>query len=490
MSINIDLIAEKVFNILKGFGYAVNSYDVNGKQVVDPVEATRFVVNEPNILVRLDQTNETLVLNTSEDLSEHDVRQMLKNLSNEYLMNFDYKIFNKTLKPKGEQVDIAKKQDPDMMEAIKELKQLAGLAESWDDYEDLETDPMDPAINMCPDCEGTGTDTAGETCQSCGGEGAIHESDERKEDIADVMEGFGTMTGSSKTSYQPLDNVKLVVKHKKPVSEEVRGARSRNIHSIYVQRGEERFKLPENNLAMARAMARHVQKGGEVFDTVGESISSMASDYRKLTEFVRYVRSAGIVNETNEEYVNLAVENINNIRDTFKKLSGSKTYQTAVEGLNQGESVEILEDDLDLESKFTEKHFDNKVAEVLGTLKSLSYKKQTFESYIKQAIAKEAFTNLKDLLRENDVIDFSTAHAKLSHQVSQLGYAATNENLGNYLHNVSKKINNGGTLNQFEYDTIKSCLLCASTNHKRQASMFKENVEETYEKFLDSFITL
>ena len=48
------------------------------------------------------------------------------------------------------------------------------------------------------------------------------------------------------------------MRHKKAVNEEIRGARSRNIHSIFVQRGEERFKMAENNLQMARAMARHV----------------------------------------------------------------------------------------------------------------------------------------------------------------------------------------------------------------------------------------
>lgn len=415
MSINIESVAEQVFNILKGFGYAVNSYGVDGKQVVDPTEATRFVVNKPNVLVRLDKSTDTLSLNTSEDLSDHKIRKMLKNLSKDSLMNFDYKVFNKTLKPKGENVDIAKSAETDM---------------------------------------------------------------------ADVMEGFGSMTGSSKTSYQPLDNVKLVVKHKKPVSEEVRGARSRNIHSIYVQRGEERFKLPENNLSAARAMARHVQLGGEVFDAVGERISNMASDYRKLSEFVRYVRSAHLVNETNEEYVHLALENIENIRSTFKKLSGSKTYQNAVESLNQGESVEIIEDDLDLESKFTETHFDNRVAEVLGTLNSLSYKKAAFESYITKSIEKESFANLKDLLQENDLIDFPNPQAKLSHQVNQLGYAANNPQLSSYLQNVSRKISNGAGLSQFEYNTVKSCLLAANRPVKTKSEVsFTEGFENFFNQF-------
>ena len=84
---------------------------------------------------------------------------------------------------------------------------------------------------------------------------------------------LGKMTGSRKSSYQPLaDSVKIIVRHNKDVNEEVRGARSRNIHSILIQRGEEKFKMAENNLQAARAMARHLHNGGETFDEIGEAI--------------------------------------------------------------------------------------------------------------------------------------------------------------------------------------------------------------------------
>lgn len=417
MSVNISSIAEKTFNILKGFGFPVDSYDLQGKQVVDPTEATRFVISDPNILVRLDPTTETLVLNTSEDLADHKVRKMLKNLSHDSLMNFDFKIFNKTIKAKGESADIARQAEKDM---------------------------------------------------------------------ADVMEGFGSLEGSSKTSYQTLENIKIVVKHKKPVNEEVRGSRSRQIHSIFIQRGDERFKLPENNLQMARAMARHVQKGGEVFDEVGTKIVEMASDLKKLREFVRYVQSAKIVNEENEEYVSLAKENINQIKNSFSKLSGTKTYESAVESLAQLESAEILEDDLDLESKFTVKHFDRRVADVMGTLQNASIRKQAFESYITKAIANESFEGLKNALRENDMIDFATPEAKLGHQVNQLSYTSKDPQLSTYLQGISKKITSGGQLNQFEYGAIKSCLL--SANQVR--SEYKESNEDlgtNYETFLEKF---
>lgn len=395
MSVNIAATAEKVFNILKGFGFGVDSFSADGKQVIDPTQATRFVVTDPNILVRIDYQTETVILNTSEDLADHKVRTMLKDIAHDYLMKFDYKVFGKKIKARGESQDIAHQTEKDM---------------------------------------------------------------------ADIKEGFDTMSGSSKTSYQSLDNVKIVVKHKKAVNEEVRGSRSRNIHSIFIQRGDERFKLPENNLAMARAMARHVQKGGEVFDENATSIIEMAHDLKKLREFVNYVRTAKIMNEDNAEYVQLAVENIENIKNTFKQLSGAKTYESTIENLTTT-SIELSEDDdADLRDKFTVSHFDDKVGNVLGQLKSLSLKKTAFESYITKAVANESFANLKDLLRENDLVDFATPEARLGHQVNQLSFSANDSKLSAYLQGVSKKITSGGQLNQFEYGTIKSCLLGANTN--------------------------
>ena len=416
MATNKKQVSEKIFNLLKGFGYEVKTFDVEGNNKVNPQESTRFVVEEPNILVRLDLNKNSIILNTSEDLTDHKIRPMLKELSKDYLLNFDYNVFGKRLKPKGELQDAEKNSEKDM---------------------------------------------------------------------ADVMEAsLGKLSGSTKTSYQPLENVKIVLKHKKAIDEEIRGSRSRNIHSIFIQRGEERFKLPENNLAMARAMARHVQKGGEVFDEIGESIVDMARDLSKLREFIVYVKRSNIVNEANAEYVNLAIENINNIRETFKKLQGAKTYASAVESLSNQEKYNLEEDDSDIQSLFTETHFDDKVANVIDNLRTLNLRKKAFESHIMNAIENEQFNNAVDMLKETELLQFDTPNAKLGHQVSQLGFSAKDERLGNYLRDCGKRLSSGGQMSDFDYRAIKSSLLSAGDRPVKGEPM---SYMESYEKFLDRF---
>ena len=416
MATNKKQVSEKIFNLLKGFGYEVKTFDVEGNNQVNPQESTRFVVEEPNILVRLDLNKNSIILNTSEDLTDHKIRPMLKELSKDYLLNFDYNVFGKRLKPKGELQDAEKNSEKDM---------------------------------------------------------------------ADVMEAsLGKLSGSTKTSYQPLENVKIVLKHKKAIDEEIRGSRSRNIHSIFIQRGEERFKLPENNLAMARAMARHVQKGGEVFDEIGESIVNMARDLSKLREFIVYVKRSNIVNEANAEYVDLAIENINNIKETFKKLQGAKTYATAVESLSNQEKYNLEEDDSDIQSLFTETHFDDKVANVIDNLRTLNLRKKAFESHIMNAIENEQFNNAVDMLKETELLQFDTPNAKLGHQVSQLGFSAKDERLGNYLRDCGKRLSSGGQMSDFDYRAIKSSLLSAGDRPVKGEPM---SYMESYEKFLDRF---
>ena len=664
---NIKLVAEKTFNLLKGFGYEVSSYNKEGDLVIDPMEATRFAVESPNILVRLDPLEKHLSLKTgTPGESIEKIRPMLKELAQDYLLDFDYSVFDKQIKPKGEKVDVAKKSKEEfqMSEDMNILKKLAGLEvnevrqpgeevspdqnltqQDMKDYANVsanlvrvhqkmfpnikdvfrrawqseKSNPARPEIgpdinqavaktfislanaraaddriqpgildrvptddrdmrnfdevnindfdalvewakSVLPEAvtgipwamkdfgdfewssitPGMDSDdafelfknaiiqmrgdqgTGGYTAQNLADKNGMHYQEVLKTytDKLDQMgmsvnptgkleydyyqntslkpttessildniseASLGRMTGSRKSSYQPLaDNVKIIVRHNKEVNEEVRGARSRNIHSILIQRGEEKFKMAENNLSAARAMARHLHNGGETFDEIGEAITEMSREFKKLKEFVNYVRKAKLVNETNEEFVTMAMENINTIKTSFKRLSGVKSYANAVESVKAYNNVELLQDDLDLESKFTETHFDDKVANVMDSLRASASRKNSFESKIVTAIESESFNNITELLKEDDLLEFESLNQQLGHQVSKLGYSAKDETLGNYLHSISGKLNAGEQLSQFEYGAIKSCLLSAGQHNVQNAPM---SMEESYEAFLDRFV--
>ena len=420
-----------IVDILAGFGLSMKMYDNEGKLVVQSDNAERIFVDEPNMLITADRDNEEIRMAVEENSEEvNNIWESVKNfLDKKLMMRLDYRVFGKRLEPKSDKVNL---EDPD------------GVKES--------------VLNSEVEIEMQG-----------------------------VTESFGSMYGSTKTSYQPLDNVKLIVKHKKAVNEETRGSRSRNISKIMLQKGDERFALPTKNLGCARAVARHVYNGGSVHDEVSESIFSLQDDLVRLKEFVSYVKSRNLINEDNSEYVALAEQHIGSIREIFKKLTGTKTYANAVESVLDFSRTEILEDDIDLESQFVETHFDDKVSNAMNTLKNLTAKRSAYQKAIEEAIEKETFANLKNLMTETEGYEFSSNRDKLGFQVSQLGAAAENKQLGSFLSGLSSKITSGGQLNDFDYRTLKASLMAArSAPVQSQApDSFLESV--VYENFFKAF---
>ena len=418
MAISVKTVADRVYNLLKGYGFTIDTFDKDGNVVGNPDSAIRFFVEDPNILVTLNVPTEEIKLSVSENSEQSDLlRKQLGQLAKDYLMNLDFRVFGKSLKPQSDTVNVMKTKEKDM-EVVYEAS-------------------------------------------------------------------LGSVFGSTKTSYQPLDSVKIVVKHSKPVNEEVRGSRSRNISKIFIQRGEERFAFPSKNLNGARAMARHLYNGGEMHDSIGESIVKMCKDISTLKEFVRYVRTNDLVNESNQEYVTLAMENIGEIKNTFKRLSGVKTYAKAVESIADQQNIEIIKE-VDLEDHFTETHFDDKVANAVDTIKFLVNRKNTFENFIMKAIEAEEFKGVKSLISESDTLEFDTPNAKLGHQVTQLSTTCKDNRLANYLGGIGQKLNSGAGLDPFEYRAIKASLLSAGNKRAVYAENFVE--EEYYQKFIESFI--
>jgi hypothetical protein len=397
--IDATLVGEKIFNILKGQGFMVKSYDRDGKLTLNAGDATRFAVPDPNILVRYDQDTQTIQLKTSSDVEDDVTRTMLKNLASDNLLNFDYRRFEKKVSPKGEQNDIA---------ASKE------------------------------------------------------------QEVNDVMEGFGTMTGTSKSSYQTLESVKLVVKHSNPVNEESRGARSRNIESIHIRRGGESFKMNENNLRAARAMARHIQEGGEMHDSVGNAIQQMATEHRELKEFVGYVRRNKLVSESNVNYVDMAVTNVNQIRETFERIARAKTYASESENIVNRSQSEMLGEEEEFRSAFTETHYDDRVGAAMESIHRAMGRQAAYESHIESAIANESFSDLKHMVSE-DLIEYDTPQAQLGSYVNQLSQCCEDKQLGSFLKTCGSKISEETDLNVFEMNTVRGCLT--------QAQGIKESVK-------------
>lgn len=308
MAVNIDKIAEKTMKIIQGLGLQPKMYDSsNGKAVADPLKARYFYVESPNIMVFVDAGNQEL--------------------------NVDL----------GEDTDL---DDPQVKKLVDMLKDTARS-----NLIDFNTKSFGKHIEP---------------------KNYAYKIEQNKEtEMSDVFnEGISPLEGSSRTSRQTLENARIIVKHRKPVNEESRGSRSRNISAIFIENGEgERFKYPFKHLNGARAMARHVANGGVPSDMVGEAIVEHSSNLSKLKEFMNVVNKQGLVNESNRSIVANVKQKMESIKESIKRIQGAKGYAAFVESMalnEKSDEAEITEDTVnDYVSKFTKSTFEESLKDIL-----------------------------------------------------------------------------------------------------------------------------
>ena len=283
---------------------------------------------------------------------------------------------------------------------------------------------------------------------------------------------LGRMYGSTKTSYQPLDAVKIVVRHTKPVNEEVRGSRSRAISKIFIQKGEERFALPHKSLAGARAMARHVHNGGNPFDQVGHSINEMVENLQDLTSFVKYVDRKGLVNEDNQEYVSIAKESISTMRLNLKRLSGAKSYAKAVDTIDAMNTLTLSEDEQDLSNLFTEKHVDDTVQSAFPSINRLVNIQRSVADYIENSIENNRFS--VPAINE-EVVEFPNVKSEIAHKLNTISESIDDKILKEFLNNTTSKILKDHKLDEFTVSMVKK--LIGKVNEKVDTDIDTELVE-------------
>jgi hypothetical protein len=179
-----------------------------------------------------------------------------------------------------------------------------------------------------------------------------------------VKEG---LTGTRKSSYENLDKTRLIIRHSGTIDEEVPGARSRHINSLYIENADgERFKYPITHLAGARAMTRHVANGGRPHDEFGEHIIQTSEDIAKLSSFSRYVANKDQLNDNAGDIIEQTKLTLGNLREYMKNIAKQSHYETASKDFKKTDALEMDENTAQsYRDKFTQTHFDERIEQAL-----------------------------------------------------------------------------------------------------------------------------
>ncbi len=153
------------------------------------------------------------------------------------------------------------------------------------------------------------------------------------------------MYGTSRTSYEDVDKARLVLKHTQPVNQEVPGARTQHVHSLYIEsENGERFKYPFRHLNGARALARHVSEGGNLYDDFGKHIVSLSEELSKLRQFKTYMNRSAVMAEGLKGYMDIVNERLDSIKMEVMKLQRPTHYAEAFKNFTPVVNEEVPEE--------------------------------------------------------------------------------------------------------------------------------------------------
>ena len=494
-----DLPAQ-IFSLLKGNGFKIKIYDDGGTEITDPNIGRRFFVLDPNIMITINDPEEendgNVEFSKGKDVGDSikSLQKSIKKLANNNAppLNFNLKVFGKTIQPRDYAYQAKKKKGESMMEnnsmkpvnhnllgqVLNRIKYFkAAYAYTLADDIGVDLSEVQPILNRLVQ-DGkvkADPDAHNEIAYSI----AVEEA---------VMESLSRMFGSMKTSQQTLENVRILVKHKTPVDENVRGSRTRHISAIFLECNGERFRFSENYLPGARAMAQHMAHGGLINDKVGAYITESTTQLLKLQSFNRYVTTNKLINEDSSGIIETIKENIETIRTELKKLTGSKTYETVKARLETFEREALDENDVSqLKDLFTIRKFDEKFEEVLPIVKQL-----VNERDMKLKRIEEAASNTVLLRRETSTItpifEFSSDHAQLGYKLNEFSLRIMeNDELSVFINKIGTKLCKEGVVNDFERAILKQVFENAKIEDKLNKD--KKEIKESFdlEAYFDSF---
>ena len=201
-----------------------------------------------------------------------------------------------------------------------------------------------------------------------------------------IMEAWKAQGKSKSYSNQP-GKAKVVIQHSRAIGEGEQ--RFRNIAALFVENAQgERFRMPFESIAGAKAMARHVSEGGTPYDAFGLHISETMNEIATLGKFVRASRSNQFAqNEQALGIVEDAVKHYADLKRKAKKMIGKRGYKEIFSAYDPAETTELDETIESVREVFVNSSIDSRIEEALPILAKIK------ENTMREADVFEDWTN-------------------------------------------------------------------------------------------------
>lgn len=185
-----------------------------------------------------------------------------------------------------------------------------------------------------------------------------------KDNAKDSAMTESTLYGSTKSSYQKLENTKLIIRHSKRIEEDNPNNRTRNISALFIEsENGERFRYPFIHLAGARAMCRHAANGGSAYDDFGQYIVSLSENIYNLRRFNHLVNKTAFLENTEIASISeSAKEKAKSLKKVLESIKRQHGYEKIKEAFIKEEKKEVDEGLIEeLKEKFTLHQFNEEL---------------------------------------------------------------------------------------------------------------------------------
>jgi hypothetical protein len=225
-------------------------------------------------------------------------------------------------------------------------------------------------------------------------------------DTDEIKVNESRLYGTTKMSFENIGEARLIVRHNESINPEQRGSRARHIESIFVENAYgERFRVPENRLIVARALARHISEGGNPYDDVGNYMLNVIKEMNELGRFVRNMRHRVFEDGETQGMVDAATSRYYELHEHLTSLRTSRGYARFSENFEYTEDEDTDADVEQLKERFSRRVFDDRLMDSLNYVHR-AYKRQT-ESRQRQleSIKGVVSKTTQLIMSENDLQD-------------------------------------------------------------------------------------
>lgn len=195
-----------------------------------------------------------------------------------------------------------------------------------------------------------------------------------KDKFKDLPMSESSLYGSTRSSYQKLENTKLIIRHSKKIDEESPNSRTRNIDAMFIE-GEngERFRYPFIHLAGARAMQRHVSNSGSPYDDFGQYIVGLSENIYNLRRFNHLVNRSAFLENTDVIGIAEAAKHKSiNLKKTLESIQKQRGYEAVKENFIAFEKKDVDDEMLeDLKNRFTLHQFNEELKDLFPYITDL-----------------------------------------------------------------------------------------------------------------------